>query len=449
MIVVVDVVASSICLIIIGGWLNIFSLKEVPAPAITVPGLRVITEDKGVGHLFDLLSEVNILFPVAAVERAIVKLKLEGAAVPDMVITLGDSHNILGEGALDQKTFVIVRARCRGEENTFLGEASANKADSLVEVAVSEPEVMGGLPVGTILTVPPSVHDKALRERSNNRVNNTLGEASKEVETSMAFPSKSPDKVGASVVAEGLAPALAPLVLAVAISKTMSLTMDGHIVKGTIEVPVEGHLVLDVAKVPGGVTDGNFLVVPVVGPVAALWDLNLPVVTGQLDAWFVELNPVVDMGSVGGTLSHFEGNNTMNINILITTGRCNPVRGPVALDLVTPKSTIGHKVLSNKMDITIPSTLGTSHFVLSPDVGAILTPPVAGHMVGILLSWVLNSWHVSEAIVEQPVESPGVNFERSTLTDGSLGVCLTILPGGGTVTGNEFAIQCTGPVVCV
>merc|ERR1719334_3104170 len=90
--------------------------------------------------------------------------------------------------------------------------------------------------------------------------------------------------------------------------------------------------------------------------------------------------------------------------------------------------TIRDKVLSNKMDVAGPSSFSTIDLVLCPDVGAIFTPPVAGYVMGILLSWVLNSGHESEAIMRQPGPHPGVHFERGALCNCRSRVSHSIFP---------------------
>ena len=75
--------------------------------------------------------EVNIHFPIAAVERSIIQQELEGSSVPDLVWSFGHSNGVLRAASNDPGAFVFVAIP--PHEAVSL-ESITNEDDLLVEI---------------------------------------------------------------------------------------------------------------------------------------------------------------------------------------------------------------------------------------------------------------------------------------------------------------------------
>ena len=78
------------------------------------------------------IPEVDVHFPVAAVEVAIVKLKLKGTSVPDVAVTLGGCEGVLGPALDDPVTLLFVAIP---HHQASLYEATTDEMNSLVNVS--------------------------------------------------------------------------------------------------------------------------------------------------------------------------------------------------------------------------------------------------------------------------------------------------------------------------
>ena len=74
---------------------------------------------------------MDVHFPIAAVEVAIVKLELEGTSVPDVTVTLGGGEGILGPALDDPGSLVLVAVP---HHQAAGGKAFADQLNSLVDV---------------------------------------------------------------------------------------------------------------------------------------------------------------------------------------------------------------------------------------------------------------------------------------------------------------------------
>jgi len=383
---------------------DFLSFVEVPVVGLGIPGLGPELDNVWVGHLVHGFSEVDVHFPVAGVEGAVVEFELEGGSVPDVVVALGDSDGVLGPG-LDNPGALLLVAVPPHEAPGL--EARADQHDLLGEVGTIESEIVGGGPVSTILTPPFAVDDESLRKGEDEGVGNALGETGEEVHASMSFPGEGPVEIGQTVLAPALA-SLAPVVLAVTGTVTVAVGGDLLVAEVTEQVPVEGHLLFGWAVVPVGVNNGLLLVVPVVGVVLGLKVVHLPEVAVDGDAWFPELHVLVDVGGVGGTTVDLEGDDAVDIDLSVASLGGHPVGWELADDLALADGALGLEVLGDASNVTSPGSLGTRDGVRGPDVGTVLTIPVTGHVEGVLLTWVhfVTTLHVSEAIVSHAGPDP-------------------------------------------
>merc|ERR1719320_2429264 len=102
-----------------------------------------------------------------------------------------------------------------------------------------------------------AVDSESLRQRENERVFHSLGEASEEMQAGMAFPGEGPVEVRESGLSPAFA-ALAPMVLAVSGAVTVTVGINGFVAEVTKQVPGEGHFLFGWAPVPVGVNDSLF-----------------------------------------------------------------------------------------------------------------------------------------------------------------------------------------------
>ena len=86
--------------------------------------------------LFAFVPEVDVHFPVAAVEVAVVEFKLEGASVPDVTVTLGGGEGVLRPALDDPSTLVLVAIP---HHQAAGGEAAADQLNSLVDMSTFIP----------------------------------------------------------------------------------------------------------------------------------------------------------------------------------------------------------------------------------------------------------------------------------------------------------------------
>merc|ERR1712121_214043 len=94
--------------LVVSGLFDLLSLVKVPVMGLGIPGLGPELDNVRVGHLVHRFSEVDVHFPVARVEGAVVEFELEGGSVPDVVVALppheaagleagADQHDLLRE----------------------------------------------------------------------------------------------------------------------------------------------------------------------------------------------------------------------------------------------------------------------------------------------------------------------------------------------------------------
>merc|ERR1712198_5074 len=327
--------------LVVGGFLNLFSLIEVPIVGFGGPGLGPELDHVRFGHLGVWFSEVDVHLPVAAVEAAVIEFKLEGASEPDVTVTLGGGKGVLGPAVDDPSTLVLVAVP---HHQAAGGEPAADELNSLVNVIAFIPDIVGGDPVVTVLSPPLAHNGESLRQRIDERVDHTLGEASEEVQASMSFPGKGPGQVGETTLAKSLA-TTAPVVLTVAM--TVTISRDGLVVDGTTQVPGESRLLSDIAKSPVRINNSSLLVVPVVVVILSFEVLQLPVVAVDLDAGLVKLHVLMNIGGVRATTLHFKGDGAPDIDFFVTSLGGDPVRGVLAADEALHDGAFGLEVLSN------------------------------------------------------------------------------------------------------
>merc|ERR1712133_183738 len=308
----------------------------------------------------------------------------------DVAVTLGGGDGVLGPALDDPSALLFVAVP---EHQAAGGEAAADQLDSLVDVGALISDIVGGRPMVTALSPPLALNSETLGQGVEEGVGDSLGEAGEEVQAGMTLPGKSPGHVRETVLAESLA-TLAPVVLAVSVSVAITVGGNGLVVDGTAQVPGESPLVGDGAPGPVGVNDGGLLV----GPVVAV----------DLDAGFPELHVLVDMSGVGASAFNHEGDNAPDIDLFVASLGGHPVGGVLTADQTLADGTLGLEVLGNDIDIAGPGTLGAGDVVRRPDVSAILTPPVAGHVEGVLIAGVLlvATLDVSEAVMAEATPDP-------------------------------------------
>jgi len=424
---------------VVGGLLNFLSLVEVPVMRLGSPGLRPELDNVGVGHLGVGFSEVDVHFPVAAVEVAIVEFKLEGASVPDVTVTLRGGEGVLRPALDDPGSLVLVAVP---EHQAARGETPARQLNSLAEVSSLVSDIMGSGPVVSSLSPPLALDSETLRQGVVEGVNYTLGEASKEVHAGVAFPGKSPGKIGEAMLAESLA-TFAPMVLAVAVTVAITIGGDGLVVEGAAQMPGESLLVGDIAPGPVGINNGGFLVVPVVGVVLSSQVLELPKVAVDGDAGLPELHVLVDVSGVGSTALDLEGNDAPDIDLLVASLGGHPVGGVLAADETLADGALGLEILGDDIHVAGPSTLGTSDMVRGPDVGTILTPPVASHVEGVLVAGVffVATLDISESVVAESSPDPRAVVEGSALAGGAVDFGDAIHAGGGARGRHKVTVE--------
>jgi len=264
-----------------------------------------------VRHL-DVLSEVDIHFPVSAVIGSVVEQELECGSVPDVVVALGDCDGVLGEVLDDPGSAVGLVAL--PQHGAAGHEAGSDHADLLRNGAIVESNVVSGGPVISTLAPPLALDSEALGESVDEGVRNSLGETREEVKTGVTFPGEGPVEVGESVVAKAFATGT-PLVLTVAPTKTVTVGSQLFVVQFTEQMPREVNSVFVLGEIPVAVNNGGFLVPPVSWEILTIQNTEFPVVAGDFDAWFPEFDVLVDVGSVGAAsfdLSRDKKEDTVN-----------------------------------------------------------------------------------------------------------------------------------------
>jgi len=411
----------------------------MPVVRLGIPRLRPEFNDVWGGHLSNGFPEVNVHFPVAAVISAGIKFELEGSSVPDVAVALGNSDGVLGPASHDPAALVLVAIP---PHEAVLLEAVANEDDLLIKMSAFESEIVGSSPVSAILSPPVTVNSESLGKRQDEGVGNTLGETGEEVQAGMSLPGEGPVEVGESVLAPAFA-ALAPVVLAVSGAVTVTIGINGFVAEVTEQVPGEGHFLFGWAPVPVGVNDGLFLVVPVSWVVFSLKVLELPEVAIDGDAWFPEFHVLVDVGGVGAATFHLQGDQAVDIDLSVASLGGHPMGWVLADDLALHDGAFGLEVLADAGDISGPSSLGTRDGVGRPDVGAVLTIPMASHVVRVLLAWVhlVATLHESESVVAEATPDPGAVVKRRALAGGAVDVGDAILAGGRARSADKVAVE--------
>jgi len=95
------------------------------------PGLRPELDHISIGHLGVRFPEMDVHFPVAAVEVAIVQFKLEGTSIPNVAVSLGSGKGILGP-ALDNPVALLFVAIPHHQAS--LHKAATNELNPLVDM---------------------------------------------------------------------------------------------------------------------------------------------------------------------------------------------------------------------------------------------------------------------------------------------------------------------------
>merc|ERR1719431_947308 len=234
---------------------NLFPLIEVPVERFGVPGLGPELDNVGIRHLarLECSSEVDVHFPVTTVVWAIVELKLEGASIPNMIVALGNGKSILWPGFDNPVTLLFVAIP---QHQAALLETITNEDNFFLEIRAIKLDIMGSSPVSTILSPP--------------------GKCPVEIRKTMFSPAFS---------------TLAPVMLAVSTAKTVATSINALIANGTKQIPGEALVTINrcFSKIPVGITNSLFFMVPVSWVVFGLKVLKLPEVTVDLDTWLPEL----------------------------------------------------------------------------------------------------------------------------------------------------------------
>ena len=87
---------------------------------------------------------MDVHFPVAGVEGAVVEFELEGGSVPDVVVALGDSDGVLGPGLDNPGALLLVAVppheapglEARADQHDLLGEVGT--IESVMKMIQSE-----------------------------------------------------------------------------------------------------------------------------------------------------------------------------------------------------------------------------------------------------------------------------------------------------------------------
>jgi len=422
---------------VVSGLFDLFPLIEVPVVSFGIPRLRPEFNHVRSGHL-DAFPEVNVHFPVATVVRSIVEFELEGGSVPNVIVAFGNGEGVLWPTLHDPVALLFVSIP---QHEAALLKAGADENDLLANGAIKS-DIVGGSPVGAILSVPLAVDDKTLGKGENEGIRHTLGEAGEEVHAGMSFPAKCPGEIGVTVIAPAFA-SLAPMVLAVSGTVTITVGLDAFVVKGAKQVPLESHFLFGWAPVPVGINDGSLLMIPVIGIVLRRKVLKLPEVAVNHDAWLPELDVLVDVSGVSSTTFHLEGDDSVDIDLSVASLGGDPMRRVLANDLTLHDGAFGLEVIGDASDVSRPCSLGAADGVGGPDVGSILTPPVPGHMVWVLLARVhlVTTLHVAETVVGHAAPDPAAVIKGRTLASGTVDICNAIHAGRSTSRGNEITVK--------
>merc|ERR1719244_2387101 len=300
---------------------------------------------------------MNVHLPVSAVVGTVVQFKLEGCSVPDMIISLGDSQSILRESLHNPGTLLFVSI----PQHKAAGfEAITNKNNLLVKMSPIISDIVGGCPMSTILSPPVTLNGESLRQREMERIGDPLGESRKEVHACMSFPRKSPVEIGQAMLSPALS-SFSPVMLTVTTAKAITSGINAFVAKGSKQAPGECLPLLRVnSKVPVDITDSLLLVVPVGRIVLSLKILQLPVVAIDHDAGLPELDVLMDMSGVGATTFNLHGDNTMDIDLSVTSLGGNPVRWVLATDVPSKDGPFGLEVLRHTGNVSSPCALSTS-----------------------------------------------------------------------------------------
>jgi len=424
---------------VISGLFNFFSLVEVPVVSLGVPSLWPEFDDVRSGHFVNGFPEVDVHFPVATVVRAVVKLVLEGCSVPDMIVAFRHGNRVLRPAPHDPGAFLFVAIP--PHEAVSL-ESITNEHDLLVEVGAFESKIVGGGPVRAVLSPPMPFDGESLGKRQNEGVGDALGETREKVQAGMSFPGESPVEVRISVLSPAFA-AFAPMVLAVSRTVTVTIGLNGSVAEVTEQVPRESHFLFGWAPVPVGVDDGLFLVVPMSWVVLGLEILQLPEVAVNGNAWLPEFNVLMDMGGVSCTTFHFQSDQSMDIDLSVASLSGHPVGWVLAIDLALQDGAFGLEVLGHASDISGPCSLSARDGVGRPNVSAILTIPMTGHVEGVLFARVhlVTTLHESKAIMSQATPDPGAVVKRRSLAGGAVDIGDAIFAGGRAGSADKVAVE--------
>jgi len=387
---------------VVSGLFDLFPLIEVPVVSFGIPRLRPEFNHVRSGHL-DVFPEVNVHFPVATVVRSIVEFELEGGSVPNVIVAFGNGEGVLWPTLHDPVALLFVSIP---QHEAALLKTRADKNDLLANGAIKS-DIVGGSPVGAILSVPLAVDDKTLGKGENEGIRHTLGEAGEEVHAGMSFPAEGPGEIGVTMLTPAFT-TLAPMVLAVSGTVTITVGLDAFVVKGAKQVPLESHFLFGWTPVPVGINDGSLLMIPVIGIVLRRKVLKLPEVAVNHDAWLPELHVLVDVSGVSSTTFHLEGDDSMNVDLSVASLGGDPMRRVLATDQSLKDWTFGLETLTNASYVSCPSTFGATHGVRGPDVSSVLAPPVPGHMVWVLLArvYLVTTLHVTKSVVAHATPDP-------------------------------------------
>jgi len=406
---------------------------------LRIPSLGPEFDDVWGRHLGNGFPKVDVHFPISAVVRSVIEFELEGGSVPNVAVAFRHGNGVLRPAPHDPGAFVFVAIP--PHEAVSL-KSITDENDLLIEVSAFESEIVSGSPVGAVLSPPMAVDSESLRQRENERVFHSLGEASEEMQAGMSFPGEGPVEVRESVLSPAFA-ALAPMVLAVSGAVTVTVGVNGFVAEVTEQMPGEGHFLFGWAPVPVGVNDGLFLVVPVSWVVLRLQIFQLPEVAIDGDARFPELHVLVDVGGVSGTTLDFEGDQSVDIDLSVTPLSGNPMGWVLADDLSLQDGAFGLEVLADAGDVSCPSALSTRDGMRGPDVGSILAVPMTSHVVGVLLTRVhlVTTLHESEAIMSHASPNPRAVVERSALAGGAVDVGDAIDAGGRAGSADKVTVE--------
>jgi len=411
---------------------------------LRIPSLGPELDDVWGGHLGNGFPEVDVHFPISAVVRSVIEFELEGGSVPDVAVAFRHGNRVLRPASHDPGAFLFVAVP---PHEAISLKSITDENDLLIEVSAFESEIVSGSPVGAVLSPPMAVDSESLRQRENERVFHSLGEASEEMQAGMSFPGEGPVEVRESVLSPAFA-ALAPMVLAVSGAVTVTVGVNGFVAEVTEQMPGEGHFLFGWTPVPVGINNGLLFVVPVVGIVFGLKVLKFPEVAVDGDAWLPELDVLMDVGGVSATTLNHKSDQSVNIDLSVASLSGHPVGWVLATDQSLEDGSLGLEVLADARNVTGPGSLSTRDGVRRPDVGAILTIPMTSHVVRVLLARVdlVTTLHVAKAIVGHATPDPGAVAERRTLASGTVDLGDAIDASGGAGSANEIAVECAAHI---